>query len=268
MTAATVVADYRADLGRLAALARRDLKAFLAETRGMDPARLRDVLEAILPDLDGPYTAAAAQVAAAFYDDLRPAPGVFAPVLADDVMSPELAGVRARWGVGPLFTGGSIDDVESLLGGALQASIFDSARDTISGSAAADPVKVGYQRMARPGACAFCGLLASRGAVYGDDSGRVKGRGSSRTGYDADGRRLRGGIGGGVKPRGSRAIGEKYHDDCKCVVVPVWAGTDMAELAASEEAAFADKYKLARNSASSSSTKDVLAAWRQINGTR
>jgi hypothetical protein len=85
---------------------------------------------------------------------------------------------------------------------------------------------MGYQRVPKPGCCAFCGMLASRGASgttnYSSEEAafRVVGRGVpvEKT------RGKRGGQGKGIGPRGSRKIGEKFHDHCKCRAVPVSKG--------------------------------------------
>ncbi len=65
------------------------------------------------------------------------------------------------------------------------------------------PVLVGYRRILNsPNPCAFCALLASRGAVYRSANPNVTGRGGA--------------------PRGVRQVGEAYHDSCSCTLEPLY----------------------------------------------
>lgn len=48
---------------------------------------------------------------------------------------------------------------------------IDGGRDTILATTAADSQAVGWERVASGNACAFCQMLAGRGAVYTEDSG-------------------------------------------------------------------------------------------------
>ena len=70
---------------------------------------------------------------------------------------------------------------------------------TIDGQA----VIVGYRRVARPGACDFCSMLAGRGAVY---------KSRQRAAF----------VGQSGRVRGTRQIGASYHDNCSCVVEPLY----------------------------------------------
>jgi hypothetical protein len=118
----------------------------------------------------------------------------------------------ARWGVGPLFGADPNSGLAlSLLSGGLQRIVFDGGRDTSAGSAALDPAKPTYARHASANACAFCALMATRGAVYTSKDA------AERVGYSARGR---------TRTGGTRSKGEKYHDDCHCVAVVVWPGQE------------------------------------------
>lgn len=66
---------------------------------------------------------------------------------------------------------------------------------------------------------------------------------------------------------GKRAVGEAYHDNCKCIAVPIWPGfiTPMSE---SRMEAFHDMYAKAYANADGYDTKSVLAAMRQLYGLR
>lgn len=67
--------------------------------------------------------------------------------------------------------------------------VADAGRAVILGAVAQDRAAIGWARQARPDACAFCRLLATRGAVYGE----------ATAGFQA-------------------------HDGCSCVAVPLFDG--------------------------------------------
>ncbi len=76
--------------------------------------------------------------------------------------------------------------------GVTQKLVTDVGRDTITGAIVADPVAIGFARHASPGACYFCAMLATRGAVY---------HSLQTAGEDAP-----------------------YHDHCHCLPVPIFQG--------------------------------------------
>lgn len=263
-----LVDRHRQDLFHLTTRVRRDLSAFLYQIRDLPVAEVRDLLTQVMPELVGPYMTAAGELSATWYEDLRAAVaarGTFYAQTSTRWVEASQANAVARWAVAPLADADDAASTLNRLAGAAQRMIFDEARGVVEGNVVRDPVRVGYQRMARPGCCAFCGMLASRGAEYrsSETAGGVVGRGSTRTGFNAAGKRLAGGIGGGIRTRGRMNLGDRYHDDCQCVVTPVFFGTEMAELAAAEEAKYLEMYQ----QAGGGSTKEVLANWRQEHGT-
>lgn len=257
---------YRQDLFHLTNLARRDLQSFLYEVRDLPIAEVRDLLIQVMPELVDPYLSASGELAATWYESLRAdvASQPFYATSTTSSVQTSQANAIARWGVAPLVDG----DATAMLtriGGAVQRIIFDGARGVVEGNVVRDPVRVGYQRMARPGCCAFCGMLASRGAVYrsAETAGSVVGRGATRTGFDAAGNRLAGGIGQGVRARGAMSLGDNYHDHCYCVVMPVFVGSEMAELASADRDRWLEMYQ----QASGSTQGEVLSNWRAEHGT-
>ncbi|GEM_PF-6463586 len=130
----------------------------------------------------------------------------------------------------------STDQLIRKLGGTTTRLVLGAARDTTSNNVEllngtdyfGQTLRIGWQRFPLPGCCDFCAMIASRGPVYKtlESATTVVGRGSNRTGYDSNGVRLTGGIGGGVVARGNKPLGSKYHDSCKCVVAPVYEGDD------------------------------------------
>lgn len=154
-------AQLRSDITLLADQAGRDLDALWrdVETALAAEAALRDVL----PDLIDVYGAAAATVAADWYDDLR------------DEVSP-----RGRFTAIPAeitdtgtqaLVGWALDEAtdfsafQTLIQGGTQRRIANFSRLTVAGSSTADPAAVGWKRVGL-GRCDFCRMLIGRGAVY------------------------------------------------------------------------------------------------------
>lgn len=224
MATAAEAAEFRRTVDALSTLAFRDLRALLNELSGeQNPVRVRQILSQVFPDLIGPYVSASAAYASVWYEDLRAAsaqPGRFTARPQDIVpVGKYEAGVR--YAVTPLFKQ-STATVFSLLAGQAQKLIAGGARDTVSTNAGRERTQVGFQRIPSSGCCAFCAMVASRGAAYqsAESAGFVSGRG-----IDAEvtaGRR--GGQGRGLVARGNQGLGSRYHDNCRCVVAPVFVG--------------------------------------------
>jgi hypothetical protein len=86
---------------------------------------------------------------------------------------------------------------------ATQRLVAEPGRETVRAAVRRDREAVAYARSASLGACSFCKLMASRGAVY-------KTRGAA--GADAD------------ELFAGDASVVKFHDNCHCGVVPVFRG--------------------------------------------
>ncbi len=287
---------HRIDLFHLSTRARTDLSGFLYQIKDLPVAEVRNLLTTVMPELVQPYLSAADELAATWYEDLRRAVGArgtFYPQSFTPSVQNLQANAVARWAVDPLVPqettsaqqdayGGQTlvptltepdpDAVIRRLAGAVQRMIYDASRGLVEGNAVRDPARTGYQRVARTGCCAFCGMLASRGAVYRTETagGRVVGRGKDvSASFNADGSRKRGGLAGGVKARGEQVLGNTYHDHCHCVVMPVFVGTELAEVARIERDRFQQLYDEAKVYGPDG-TVDLdatLAAWRQTNHT-
>lgn len=87
--------------------------------------------------------------------------------------------------------------------GAVRRLALAGGRETTIATIYEAPQVAGYQRIARAGACDFCSMLARRGAVF---LSRERAAEVGRTG----------------RIRGTRRVGESYHDSCGCVVEPVY----------------------------------------------
>lgn len=226
----SAVQGYSSALDQLSVAALADLRGLLSSLDGESPERIQRVLFEAFPEVFNPYAAATSAVSASFYEEVRALAGVSGSFTASSLSTVEaprwnsLVGWGAR---GSLFERGGQALVFSLLSGGLTQILTEMAADTTIGNAALDTATMGYQRVPSPGCCAFCGLLASRGADYGsaEAAGTVVGRGMpvSRN-YNGDGKRVRGGQAKGIRPRGSRQLGERFHDFCRCSIVPVNEG--------------------------------------------
>lgn len=167
------VAEYQADLAELVRLAYIDLDVLWRQVD--DAVVARELLADILPELANVYGSAAGTLAADWYDDVRAEQAIrgrFTAIVAD-LPPRSQTEVAARWAVGPLFS--AEPDYTTALGnaqGSLQRLIADVGRGTVMGSAIADPQARGWQRVTDGAACAFCQMLAGRGAVYSESTVR------------------------------------------------------------------------------------------------
>lgn len=219
------VEEYARVLDDVGDLASADVVALLRALEGSTADQVRDaLLEALLATID-PYSESSALLAAEAYDLARAENGVRGRYRAQPVapVDSERVNALARWAVDPLYVpdaGTAAWDamVSALLGG-VQRIVADAARDTTAGNLLADEAtgRRFYARVARPGCCAFCSMLASRGAEYDSEASAtsVVGRGTAITA----GPRRRGGQAKGIRARGSRALGQTFHDYCRCIAV-------------------------------------------------
>lgn len=238
VSAQAVVREHRSQLMQLRSLADRDLYSLLAQLEGADGVQVRRALIEVLPELVAPYTAASGELAAVLFEDLRAEAGrrgVFYAESAGITPGADRVSKTARWAVTPMFDEALDSTVGTRLSGAIAKMVMDASRDTIEANSVRE--KIGYQRMARPGCCAFCGLLAAKGSDY--------------------------------FTRASASSGS--HDDCRCVVVPVYSGTEMGELARVERDNWERKYRQSLTDEDGrvlSSPKDILAEWRKYHGAK
>jgi hypothetical protein len=219
-----MVASYGATLDQLSTAAIGELSGLLAATADLPDDTRQLVLFEAFPELFGPYAMATSEVSATFYEEVRQAAefrGRFDAEVLGDVDAGRLNAL-VGWATSPAMMEQSAS-LLSLLSGGLVSILSEHAADTVIGNAALDDRnKVRYQRVPRSGCCAFCGMLASRGGAYKsrEAAAGVVGRGMP---VEAT-RGKRGGQAKGIKPRGSRTMGQAFHDFCRCRAVPVNEG--------------------------------------------
>lgn len=140
----------------------------------LSPTDLEAALFGLLPDVLDTWSEASAAAAADWYDDLRDSAevaGRFSAIVepVTDLGAYALAG----WAAEPLkLPEPDVLSAKSRLEDGFQKRLVNSANFTVTGSANADPEARGYMRRTRPGACKFCIMVASRGAVYTERSAR------------------------------------------------------------------------------------------------
>lgn len=174
--------QLRSDVALLAREAEHDLSALWRQAD--TPAEVEAALRDILPGVVDAYGAAAATVAADWYDDLRDeiaARGRFTaiPTAIPDAGTQSLVG----WA---LAEAKDLPGFQGLILGGTQRRIANHARLTVSQSSIADPAAVGWKRVGIP-KCDFCSMLIGRGAVYTEASADFE-----------------------------------SHDNCNCAAVPEW----------------------------------------------
>ncbi|MFF7824188.1 hypothetical protein ACFZCM_03095 [Streptomyces rochei] len=176
--------------------------------RLLDPARLRETVPdwiAALRSLVDQYGAASSSLAADFYETQREAAGIRNRFAADPAPAPPDEQVEAslRWAAANLWDGGSLDTAHARAEGAAQKLVLDQGRDTLRQAVRQDRDAVAYARAAALGACFFCKLMASRGAVY---------KTAGTAGREANDRFS-----------GDASV-VKFHDNCHCTIIPVFRG--------------------------------------------
>lgn len=215
------VNELRQRVQDLVTLGVRDITDLMRSLAGEDPQAVAAMLSEVLPAISDPYATAIGDLSTDFYLTDRAQQGVTKPFAPPDPVIPDLQRVTnlARWGVAPLFAP-EPDATAALsrLSGGVTGLLGNVQRETTLNLAQTDPSEgTRWQRMAMPGCCAFCALLASRGAAYRSKEAaeRSVGRGVpvEKTQH------RRGGQGKGIRARGNGQLGVEYHANCRCVAV-------------------------------------------------
>lgn len=142
------VTAFQAIIVRLAEFARADA------TRLWHLVHNEDDLVAIYPGAMDRHIGASSLVSAHWYDSLSDKPFAVRPAPPPPLHTLEY---KARWAANE-------PDPAVALGDASDRLVFTASRDTITSNA--DREHVAYARHAQPDACAWCSVLATRGAVY------------------------------------------------------------------------------------------------------
>lgn len=223
LISSAVTREYRVARATVSDNLLSEFDGLVAEVASAPVATQREALFDVLPDLAETHLQATSEVSAAFFTglaEMQELPKLITP----DVLAPSLPDFWRSligWGSSDrVLERGGVALMYSLLSGGLTRRLSMAAADTMIANAAIQETAMRSQRVPQPGCCAFCGMLASRFAAYTSQeaAGKVVGRGIPVGQGRGKGSR---GRGGGLKPRGSRAIGEDFHDHCRCEVVVV-----------------------------------------------
>lgn len=184
---------------------------------------------------------AAADMAATWFEESVPGPAIVA-----DLAPAERLRSSAQWALGA-----DGNDALKRLNGTTQRAVYDGARSTTLANV--ERTKSRWAREARPDACAFCRLLATRsreqlylshGIVFDKELGAHRTKVVGRRG----------------RARGTQALGDRYHDDCRCIAVEV--PNPESYVLSDQAQQWQDEYLKARANAGTGDVKEILAAWR------
>lgn len=182
--------QYRTKLGKL-----------WAQAQVLSAPEFAVYAEQAYPDIITPHLQLAAELAATWYDEAPSPNKSFVATTADLAPVAQLQ-ASLRWAL-------STPQSEVNLDGSATRMFHDSARRTIVLNADNEP-GAKWARHAEPGACRFCQMLATRGAVYASDKQAL---------YHGTGpRRNRGTL---APPKHTD---DSYHDHCRCEAVMVRPG--------------------------------------------
>jgi hypothetical protein len=284
-------AERRFILDQLGQRAKEDLVRLWDAANRFDDVDFFRYIADTFPDLAIGYNQIAAEYAASWFEfDF---PDIRANAATADAPVIEQLRKSAEWALGA-------DGVTALdrMNGTMQRAIYDGDRRTTVINAQSN--KLRWIRQARPGACAFCRMLATRTTTLGVDSTYrseesalgVTGRSVNLSVGDrraiASGQMTREqalarrdemqlvyqigskkGSPRGRRPRGERKLGEKYHDFCFCTAKAIPVGADVMEVLYLEDPEYATtvdvwntEYNKARDNSGSTDPKKILAEWR------
>ncbi|QFG10084.1 capsid maturation protease [Mycobacterium phage Lemuria] len=189
------VPEFRRALVKLGDALDSDVVKLVGALATQDTAGALALITDAYPELVTPYLAAAGDLSATWYEDQAPD----VDFLAEPAELPSIEQLAAN-GRYALTT----SKPASVLSGAAKRQLFKTHRDTILENAEREGVA--WVREARPGACGFCRMLATR--VLTEGFGGAPGLYLSEDTANAN-------------PHTEDAEG---HDHCRCVSVPIRAG--------------------------------------------
>lgn len=192
--------DYRALLAEVNTLAQEDLVRLWRSLEHLDKDALWDSLRLGVPEIVELYRATAADTALLFYSETQGLKFSSEAAMAASRVNQEQLESSLRW---VLFSEGNVETL-SLISGIIQKHVIDGSRQYgLNGFSKAGS---GWYRAARPGACEFCRLLATR-AVTDQGTPYTSAEAAITVGK------------GKTKPRGPAAHGATFHDHCMCIPV-------------------------------------------------
>jgi hypothetical protein len=205
-------------LGQVNRLAEQDLNTLWAQADQQSDADFFTYIVTAYPLVVDPYIDMSANLAATWFELADP-DSTYRAVMAPNPPVEQLA-ANARWALKATGTQGRID-----LTGSLNRAVFDGARETTRLNVLATDSKWAVD--ARPTACPWCRMMATRGAVYKKEATALA----------------------------------ACHDNGHCVAIEDRTGDyeppDHVQM-------WEDEYNKARAEAGTGNPKDIQAAWRQL----
>lgn len=236
---ATDLADYRGLLAEVNRLAQEDLIALWRQFEHLDPDGLWEALRLGVPEIVELYRSTAAETAGIFYEETQGVPFTMAELETASQVNRKQLESNLRWAV---FNPGN-EAVLGLVAGIVQKHVIDGSRQYVL--PAFEAAGEEWWRAARPGACAFCRMLATRSVkqwrayTSADAASRVQ------------------------HSKGSLPKGSEFHPNCSCLPVraseyepPDYVEAWTAEYEAAVSMAGDDRFN----------TAGILSAMRTISG--
>jgi hypothetical protein len=163
-----LVDAHRQEVSDVVAVAQADL-AEMWPSLPLDDAKAAERASAgVVLEILQTYGLMAAGAGADWYSEARTEAGVrggYTPRLTVPVIVGQIA-ANVGWAVGPLFGEAKPDLALARLSGITQRLIANADRQTVLDNVRRDPARVRWYRGASARCCAFCAMLAGRGAVY------------------------------------------------------------------------------------------------------
>lgn len=236
------LSEYWAIMDELTLLATEDVLTILRSADLTNPAATMELLQETVPDLIQMYRGAAVDNAMLFYESTQGIARDSASARAASEVVGDQLDANMRWAV---FTPGS-QSIEGLLTGIVSRHILDGSRRYAEWNF--EQQGGGWYRAARPGACAFCRMLATRAAT--DWGPYTSAEAAVRIGKGKHSRKL-----ASVTPA-------QYHNHCKCM--PVRAEDyDPPDYVSEWTQTY---YKAVQDTGNATNYRDILANMRKIDG--
>lgn len=199
-----VQAHYLANAAVLAALGEA-VRSSWPEGGQSDPADLTERLTTIVAALVDRFGRGVAALAADQFETMRKKANVTSPFTVPTVGMPPTAKIRSGvdWAVqdlAPDSLDAQVEAARTKVVGVAQKDAADVGRNQMLEAIEADKEARGWARVTKPGACFFCTMLATRGAVYqSEDTAGLE--------------------------KNAKFVGAgefKFHDHCRCTVQPLF----------------------------------------------
>lgn len=208
-------------LGDLVTVTVRDLVTLWRTVGDGDAneAAIEQALKVAVPQIVLPAAGAAAEVTAQWYEEIVPDSKFKAVPFVDipeDRINSTIGWALRQQGEGDTLT---------RLSGSAKRMVVDGSRQTVLQNATKE--KVRWIRHAQPNACTFCKVLATRSGS-GNWGYTSLESAASVVGVNTAASPIKAQTTGQLRKTGAkkpRMLGQKYHDHCRCVAIPVRKGT-------------------------------------------